>query len=144
MLPNQPRGPPRALPPGFASSCAYLRSSYAAGHAYAWAWARAGGPWPCWERPVSSRPYAWQHRLIGTGHNGLWNGGVACLPYTPPVVSLLHFMSKPFRLFYAYESATPIVSLFSSSRSRILLSPSPSPLLCFARNLLPSFSLLLF
>lgn len=90
-------------------------------------------PWPCWERPVSSRPYAWQHRLIGTGHNGLWNGGVAH-PY--PVVGL-HFTSKPFRLFYAYESATrsPIISRSS------LLSPSRSP------PLLPSvvlLSLLLF
>lgn len=60
------------------------------------------------------------------------------LPYPPPVVGLLHFMSKPFRLFYAYESATPCVpshpSLLASSprldRGFFFLYLPSSPLLC--------------
>lgn len=58
------------------------------------------------------------------------------LPSTPPVVGLLHFMSKPFRLFYAYESAT----LSDRIPLPVSIEDSP-PLLCFARKVPLSFSL---
>ena len=108
-------------------------------------------PWPCWERPVSSWPYAWQHRLIGTGHNGL------CLPYRPPTTTDPALHVKTISLVLRTESATDntlsafslSLSLFSLSRSEgvlgfllyvlYLVSPFSCPFgVHFALRLLPA------